>query len=821
MSREQKRSFSKVRKAALALLMTGIIAAANLTYSVAFDDPPEQPEEIVGIFMTVAGGSGGDAGGSGYQPVDSGFSGANGSIEYDLRGEHLFFDTPGQHDDIGSLEDIIFASIAEGNPNEGGDGGSGGYAEVYVYADLILSGTLSVIGGSDGETTVLGTGGSGGSAQLYTYEILAAPEIIVSGGGSTASEWHNIAHLGATTLSAKLGDTVTLNGNASMDVEKYIFDITGAVNDSVVLEAAGGNFLFGGELPRGQGLPYYSESGGEDSVTFIGTPGESLEVGDTFVLIDNIFINTPGALESLSDIDDLMLGGYTFRVYAELEEYEFDEFEPVGGTLMAEVMHALNHDDSGAAATCNDPQICAVDNCDYEIEAALGHDYSGTAANCDDPQICARDNCDFEIEKAIGHDESGTAANCNDPQICARDNCDFEIKKAIGHDDSGTAANCDDPQICARDNCDFEIEAALEHDYSGTAANCNDPQICARNNCGYVIETALEHDESGTAANCNDPQICARDNCGYVIETALGHDESGTAATCGEPQICARDNCDYEIKEAIEHNWVSNGDSTHNCTTTGGCGTTDETCTPSDCDDECVKCGYKTPCDCPAPPATPSSKAPSGGGSGSSGSSGGEPNTPSNSNQPDSNSGSDSDPNSDFDPNSDPDPNNNPDPNNDPEPEHGIHLITETGDSLFLFPGAYEELAFVYLNGVLFRAVIVENGDAWELFLYEDTDYGLGADYVYHFSAGRVFEGSTAVLIYSDFISTLINGTYTIIVEFLDGSTGSMDFVVEGSSVDVSEPERDPDTNPGTAVTVSMAMILASGTMIILSRKRK
>jgi hypothetical protein len=148
--------------------------------------------------------------------------------------------------------------------------------------------------------------------------------------------------------------------------------------------------------------------------------------------------------------------------------------------------------------------------------------------------------------------------------------------------------------------------------------------------------------------------------------------------------------------------------------------------------------------------------------------------------------------------------------------ESPIIIITDEGDALFLFPGKFEDLEIVFLNDIPFRAVVVDNGDFWELYLYEDIDYGLGEGYAYHFSVGKVFAGSTAVLIYDEFIQTLRNGTYTIKVMFIDGTFGVMEFEVEGND----EPE-DQDTNPGTGVKLGFTAVIVSASALLASRKKR
>jgi len=133
-----------------------------------------------------------------------------------------------------------------------------------------------------------------------------------------------------------------------------------------------------------------------------------------------------------------------------------------------------------------------------------------------------------------------------------------------------------------------------------------------------------------------------------------------------------------------------------------------------------------------------------------------------------------------------------------------------------MFPGKFEDLEIVFLNDIPFRAVVVDNGDFWELYLYEDVDYGLGEGYAYHFSVGKAFAGSTAVIIYDEFIQTLRNGTYTITVMFNDGTFGTMEFEVEGN-----DEAEDRDTNPRTGVIPAFTAAVIAVSVATVMHKRK
>ncbi|MCL2053899.1 MAG: hypothetical protein FWG90_05590 [Oscillospiraceae bacterium] len=119
-----------------------------------------------------------------------------------------------------------------------------------------------------------------------------------------------------------------------------------------------------------------------------------------------------------------------------------------------------------------------------------------------------------------------------------------------------------------------------------------------------------------TAPTCEVDGVEAKEcpDCDYeetqsIPNSALGHDlpnvwTERTPPTCNidgeEFRHCSRySDCNHEETRpitALTHTWVTNGDGTHSCTTTGGCGEEDEACDPvGSYGDECDKCGYATP----------------------------------------------------------------------------------------------------------------------------------------------------------------------------------------------------------------------------------
>ena len=56
---------------------------------------------------------------------------------------------------------------------------------------------------------------------------------------------------------------------------------------------------------------------------------------------------------------------------------------------------------SGGTATCTAGAKCSV--CGNVYKAALGHDDSGAAATCANPKVCAREGCGFVLQNTLTH----------------------------------------------------------------------------------------------------------------------------------------------------------------------------------------------------------------------------------------------------------------------------------------------------------------------------------------------------------------------------------------------------------------------------------
>lgn len=123
------------------------------------------------------------------------------------------------------------------------------------------------------------------------------------------------------------------------------------------------------------------------------------------------------------------------------------------------------------AATCTANAIqnyeCTNDNCsktkqEQILRSFLDHDTSGAAATCETAKICARSECNHVLIAALGHDTSAPDA-CLTDKVCARENCDEIISEALGHT-MGPNATCTLPQLCIR--CSELFADALGHNYT-------------------------------------------------------------------------------------------------------------------------------------------------------------------------------------------------------------------------------------------------------------------------------------------------------------------------------------------------------------------
>ncbi|MCL2633935.1 MAG: hypothetical protein FWD34_05405 [Oscillospiraceae bacterium] len=266
MNRQQKRKTQKMRKAALALLVAGVIAGGNMAVDVS---------AAAGDFLHVEGGS--SSGGSATYDATTYSSFSIGDLDTDTSG-------------------VLTGSVS---------GSSDCDIEVTIHDDITLSGatdTPLVIKGGDAIGATVG-----GNATVIGLSITAS-EIVIAGGDDSGSYNGGYAMLNAETLSVKSGTTLTMSNYAVVSFEDYEFDLTGASHNSVIANATGHNEYGSG----GTGLPY-NNSLTDCGVTLTGTPG-TLSIGNKITLIDNVY-DISGS--SFTPVTGYVLGVYTFTIAVE------------------------------------------------------------------------------------------------------------------------------------------------------------------------------------------------------------------------------------------------------------------------------------------------------------------------------------------------------------------------------------------------------------------------------------------------------------------------------------------------------------------------
>ena len=188
----------------------------------------------------------------------------------------------------------------------------------------------------------------------------------------------------------------------------------------------------------------------------------------------------------------------------------------------------------GAAATCENAQVCTV--CNVELAPALGHSYNeGICGNCGaaDPNYVPPHTCEF-----VGVETK--APSCTEDGIMTY-SCECgegtytESIPALGHT-AGAAADCENAQVCTV--CGAELTAALGHNYNAevTAPDCVNggytTYTCACGDSYVADETAALGHTAGAAADCTNAQVCTV--CGAELTAALGHSYNAevTAPDC-------------------------------------------------------------------------------------------------------------------------------------------------------------------------------------------------------------------------------------------------------------------------------------------------
>ena len=223
------------------------------------------------------------------------------------------------------------------------------------------------------------------------------------------------------------------------------------------------------------------------------------------------------------------------------------ELDGCGKQLVTDHKDPLDHDRTGPAATCTDPQVCAREDCNEVLVPALDHK-PGPAATCKAPQVCTREGCGIELVPAGTH-VPVAPATCTEDSVCQ--DCGTKIEDKLGHA-PGAAATCTTAQICTREGCGVELNPALDH-IPGAAPTCTTNQVCTREGCGVELAPALGH-APGAAATCTTNQVCTREDCGVELVAALGH-QPGAAATCTAAQVCTREGCGVQLAAKLAHTY--------------------------------------------------------------------------------------------------------------------------------------------------------------------------------------------------------------------------------------------------------------------------
>jgi|GEM_PF-2163164 len=202
---------------------------------------------------------------------------------------------------------------------------------------------------------------------------------------------------------------------------------------------------------------------------------------------------------------------------------------------------------AGAAASCDDQNVCTNDGCDRE----LGCFNAPRAGSCDDNTACtSASSCQQ------GQCKGTVVVDCNDDNPCTVDSCDPLL--GCRHLASANGSGCDDEDACTTgESCQSGTCIASQ------LTQCNDNSACTSSTC--VPGTGCVHiPQNGGCEDgnkCTGPDVC---NAGQCVP--------GNALTCDDDNPCTTDSC--TAATGCKHVAANGGicDDKDICTGSGVCG---------------------------------------------------------------------------------------------------------------------------------------------------------------------------------------------------------------------------------------------------------
>ena len=212
----------------------------------------------------------------------------------------------------------------------------------------------------------------------------------------------------------------------------------------------------------------------------------------------------------------------------------------------------------GAAANCNDGNVCTDDSCEPATGCVLTHN----TVPCEDGDVCTvGDQCED------GECVHGPDLSCDDGNVCTDDACD----SAVGCVYTPNDGFCDDQNLCTEAGV-----CAAGACTPGKPLDCNDENVCTDDSCAPALGCVF----TPNTLPCNDADVCTiSDIC------AGGACVGGALLPCDDGNLCTDDSCD----PLIGCQYVPNSapcDDQNTCTTSDIC--VDGECVGEgslDCDD--------------------------------------------------------------------------------------------------------------------------------------------------------------------------------------------------------------------------------------------